>query len=206
VIFLLFSKITLLSYQFKHKERRNTWCFRAMSENNSLITYITGVPGTGKTSIAKQLAQELNLKYLEVNDLVIQHDLYFGYDINRDTLIVDDELLIKRLKQEINLNNRICIAGGMIFENVLFDLIIVVHSSIPTLRKRLLARSYDDDKMESNLESEIMNVIYYELLEYYSSDIIYEVMNDNRTVKETCDEILSIIEQHRLGITKRTLS
>ena len=177
----------------------------AMSEKNSLIVYITGVPGTGKTSIAKHLSQELNLKYLEVNDLVMQHDLYFGYDINRDTLIVDDELLIKRLKQEIDLNSRICIAGGIIFENAMFDLIIVVHSSIPALRKRFQARSYDEDKIESNLESEIMNVLYYELLEYYSSDIIHEVMNDNRTVKDTCDEILSIIQQHSLGITERTL-
>ncbi len=177
-----------------------------MSEKNPLTVYITGVPGTGKTSIAKHLSQELNLKYLEVNDLVMQHDLYFGYDINRDTLIVDDELLIKRVKQEINLNDRICITGGIIFEDVLFDLIIVVHSSIPTLKKRLQARNYHEDKIDSNLEAEIMNVLYYELLELNSSDVIHEVMNDDRTVKETCDEILSIIEQHGLGITERTHS
>jgi len=167
-----------------------------MSEKNSLTVYITGVPGTGKTSVAKYISQKLNLKFLEVNDLVKQHDLYFGYDINRDTLIVDDELLIRKLKQEIKSNNRVCIAGGIIFEEGLFDIIILLHSSIPSLKMRFEARSYDEDKIESNLESEIMNVLYYELLEFNPSDIILEVMNDNRTVKETCNEIISIIKQH----------
>ncbi|MHA1443439.1 MAG: hypothetical protein ACTSR4_01635, partial [Candidatus Hodarchaeales archaeon] len=87
-----------------------------------------------------------------------------------------------------------------------FDLIIVLHSSIPVLKRRLEARRYDDDKIESNLESEIMNVLYYELIEFNSSDIIHEVINDNRTVEETCDEILSIIEQHRLSVTERVSS
>jgi len=177
-----------------------------MSEKNSLILYITGVPGTGKTSIAKHLSQTLALKYLEINDLVKQNDLYYGYDINRDTLIVDDELLIKKLKQEIALNSRICVAGGIIFEDISFDLIIVLHSSIPTLKRRFETRKYDEDKIESNLESEIMNVLYYELLEFNSSDIIHEVMNDKRTVEETCDEIRFLIEQHRLGITERNPS
>jgi adenylate kinase len=177
-----------------------------MSEKNSFIIYITGVPGTGKTTIAKHLSQKLALKYLEINDLVKQNGLYYGYDINRDTLIVDDELLIKNLKQKIAENNRTCIAGGIIFENFSFDLIIVLHSSIPVLKRRLEARRYDDNKIESNLESEIMNVLYYELIEFNSSDIIHEVINDNRTVEETCDEILSIIEQHRSSVTERVSS
>jgi len=177
-----------------------------MVEKNSLILYITGVPGTGKTSIAKHLSQKLALKYLEINDTVKKNGLYYGYDINRDTLIVDDELLIKRLKQEISLNKRMCIAGGIIFENLSFDIIIVLHSSIPKLRRRLEARRYDKEKIESNIESEIMNVLYYELLEFNSSDIIHEVMNDNRTVEETCVEILSIIKKHRFSITEGALS
>lgn len=174
-----------------------------MSEKNSLIVYITGVPGTGKTSIAKCISKELNLKYLEVNDLVKQHDIYLGYDINRDTLIVDDELLRKILVQEIKLYNRVCIAGGIIFEDDLFDLIILVHTSIPSLKKRLQARSYDENKIESNIEAEIMNVLYYELLEFNSSEIIHEVMNDSRTVKETSNEIISIIKQHSFSVMER---
>ncbi len=177
-----------------------------MSEKNLLTIYITGVPGTGKTSIAEQLSQKLTLKYIEINDLVKKKGLYYGYDINRDTLIVDDELLINKLKQEIALNNRLCITGGIIFEDVSFDLIIVLHSSIPTLKGRLEARRYDEEKIESNLESEIMNILYFELLEFNSPDIIHEVMNDNRTVEETCNEILSIIQKHGFGIPERTLS
>jgi adenylate kinase len=171
-----------------------------MNEKNEFKIYITGTPGTGKTTIAERLAKNLRVKFIEVNTLVIQEGLYIGYDINRDTLIIDDELLGKRMIEILQSNNRICISGGIVIPDLPFDQIIILHSSIPTLRDRLKERGYSKEKIESNIEAEIMNLLYYEMIEYYETDQIFEVTNDNQSIEETCEQIQSIIRKHHLGI------
>jgi adenylate kinase len=173
-----------------------------MNDNLSLRIYITGTPGTGKTSIAKCLSKKLNLDFLEVNDLIIKEGLYLGYDINRDTLIVDDEKLSKRLTHKLNSVDKICVAGGTIIESLPIDFIIILHVPIPSLRRRLEKREYSQEKIESNLESEIMNVLFYEISESYPSEIIHEILNDNSNIETACEEIVSIIREHHLRVTK----
>ena len=171
-----------------------------MNEKIEAKIYITGTPGTGKTSIAECLAKKMRVEFIEVNTLVIQEGLYIGYDINRDTLIIDDELLGKRMSKILQSNGGVCVSGGVVIPGLPFDQIIILHSSIPTLRDRLKERGYSKEKIESNIEAEIMNVLYYEMTENYKIDQIFEVSNDNQSIEETCKQIQSIIREHHLGI------
>lgn len=161
--------------------------------NLPLRIYITGTPGTGKTSVAKLLSEKLSMEFLEINDLILQEGYNLGYDIDRDTTIADDELLRGFLNQKLSSTNRICIAGGVILSNSLFDHVIILHSSIPTLRRRLASRKYSEKKIETNIEAEIMNIIYYETVEGFPAEKVIEITNDNRDVENTCDEIISVI-------------
>ena len=172
-----------------------------MSDSSVLRIYITGTPGTGKTTVSKSLSHMLDLDFLEINDLIIENGLYFGYDVDRDTLIVDDELLTKELASKLQTNNRICISGGMVVLNLPLDYIIILHSSIPILRERLESRNYSDSKIESNIESEIMNVLFYEFVEYYPPEIIFEIQNEGKNVENICKQIISIIGKHHLGVS-----
>ena len=173
-----------------------------LSDKIKIRIYITGTPGTGKTSVAECLAHELNMEYMEINDLVVQEGLFLGYDINKDTLIIDDELLGERLTQKLHSADGVCVAGGVVISNLPFDLIIILHSLIPILRNRLKGRGYSEEKIESNIEAEIMNVLYYELIELYGTDTIFEVNNDNQTIEETCKQIISVIREHHLSVSK----
>ena len=173
-----------------------------LNDKIKIRIYITGTPGTGKTSVAECLAHELNMDYMEINDMVVQEGLFLGYDINRDTLIIDDELLGERLTQKLHSVDGVCVAGGVVISNLPFDLIIILHSLIPTLRNRLKGRGYSEEKIESNMEAEIMNVLYYELNEIYGADKIFEFTNDNQTIEETCKQIISVIREHHLGVSK----
>jgi adenylate kinase len=173
-----------------------------MSDNSVLRIYITGTPGTGKTSVAKNISRNLNLEFLEINDLIVKEGLYLGYDIDRDTLIVDDELLTREFLKELNNKQRICISSGMVLLDLPIDYIIILHSSIPVLRKRLETRKYSDKKIETNLEAEIMNVLFYEFAEFYPPENIYEIQNDGRSIENTCKEIISVIRKHRMSITE----
>ena len=159
----------------------------------SLKLYITGVPGTGKTSVAKRLSELLNLKYIEINDFVLEKKVFLGYDIDRGSLIIDDELLIPILNSAVENSNRICLSGDMLALNRYFNYIIILHCKIDILRKRLAKRGYKKIKIESNIETEIMNILYYDAVEFFPNIPIIEINNDINSVEETCEKIISII-------------
>ena len=158
--------------------------------------YITGTPGTGKTSVAECIAKKLKIDFIELNNLILQEGLYFGYDIDRESLIIDDELLEEFLNKKLLSLDGVCVAGGAVIPNLPFDQIVILHSLIPTLRSRLEKRGYSEEKIESNVEAEIMNILYYELIEFYNTDTILEVLNDNQQIEKTCEQIISIIRKH----------
>ena len=71
------------------------------------VIAVTGVPGTGKTTIAKKLAKRLKYHYLDVNKLVSEHKLSEGYDRERTTKIVDIKKLNRFLIREIGFFKKI---------------------------------------------------------------------------------------------------
>ncbi|UCG00450.1 MAG: adenylate kinase family protein [Candidatus Heimdallarchaeota archaeon] len=171
-----------------------------MVDLSPFCLYITGVTGTGKTSVAKKLSKQLSLDYLEINTLVLEKGFYLGYDINRDSVIIDDELLISHIESIITDKKRLCLVGGIIPLKNVIDLIIVLRCGVNILKQRLTSRNYPKDKIESNLEAEIMNIVYYEAVEFFPGQEIVEIYNDNITIDETCNQIVSIVRQHHPSI------
>ena len=47
------------------------------------VVIVTGTPGTGKTTLAKKLAKELNYKYVDVNKIIKKEGLCAHKDIER---------------------------------------------------------------------------------------------------------------------------
>ena len=90
--------------------------------------------------------------------------------------------------------------GGVIPLKDVFDLIIVLRCGVNILKQRLISRNYPKDKIESNIEAEIMNVAYYEAIELFSDQKVVEVYNDDFSIDETCNQILSLVRQHHPSI------
>ncbi len=171
-----------------------------MSHHPPFRIYITGVTGTGKTAVAKRLTQRLFLNYLEINEVVLEKEQFLGYDINRDSLIIDEDLLIPLLESVIADTKRLCLVGGMIPLKCAFNLIIVLRCHVNVLRKRLQGRNYPEEKIESNIEAEIMNIIYYDAIEFFPGQNVIEVNNDDHSIDETCDQIISVVRQHHPSV------
>ncbi|MFW9853880.1 MAG: AAA family ATPase [Candidatus Thorarchaeota archaeon] len=167
--------------------------------STSLRVYITGVTGTGKTTVAERLSQLLNLPFLEINTIVLDEGYYLGYDITRDTVIIDEELLAPHLEMLVTKQSRIGLVGGIVSLRTPFDLLILLHCQIPILRYRLHARNYSSAKIEANVEAEIMNVLYYDALELLSVKHIIEVSTGDSSVDETCQQIISLGQKYLLG-------
>lgn len=66
------------------------------------VLAVSGVPGTGKTTLAKNFAQKLNFLYVDVNKIISRHRLSEGYDKKRKTKVVDVAKLNKVLIEYID--------------------------------------------------------------------------------------------------------
>lgn len=55
---------------------------------------ITGTPGTGKTVTASAAAEKIGFSYINIGDLVKEHNCHTGKDEKFDSYIVDDDKLL----------------------------------------------------------------------------------------------------------------
>ena len=134
---------------------------------------VTGTPGTGKTSLSKELAKKLNFYYLDITKLISKHKLSEGYDRKRKTKIVDIKKLNGRIINKIKNLKKTNEYGGIIIDSHLshylprkyVNLCIVTKCDIKGLNKRLKKKKFGKDKIMENLQAEIFNICYNEAKE-----------------------------------------
>jgi len=149
------------------------------------IIAVSGVPGTGKTTLSKRLAKKLNFSYLDVNKTIKKYNLSEGYDKKRRTKIVDVKKLNIALLKEIpiikNSLNKTPInkklpkksKKGIIIDSHIshylpkkyVDLCIVTKCDLIVLEKRLKEKKYDKNKVRENLDAEIFDICLNEAKE-----------------------------------------
>ena len=134
---------------------------------------ITGTPGTGKTEIASALSKSLEWKLIDLNKLAKQKDLYSGFDKKRNCKIVDIRKINKEIKD---------LKGNIILEShyshkIDCDKVILLTASPKILIKRLEKRKWKKEKIQENLDAEIMEVIKSEVYEKYLSRNEKETVN-----------------------------
>lgn len=131
------------------------------------VIIVTGTPGTGKTTIAKKLAKDKNLKYIDVKLVIEKNELSEGFDKKKDTKIIDadklNKVLIDIIKSEKNVVIDSHLSHYLAKEYV--DECIVTKCDIKILKKRLEERGYSKEKVRENLDAEIFDTCRIEALE-----------------------------------------
>ena len=132
-----------------------------------MIIIVSGTPGTGKTDFAKKLAKEKNLKYIDVNHLVKQHNLSEGYDKEKDTELIDIEKLNKVLIELIEKDDNLVIDSHLshYLPKKYVDKCYITKCDLKELKKRLEKRDYSEQKIRENLDAEIFDTCRIEALE-----------------------------------------
>ncbi|MBU0899148.1 MAG: adenylate kinase family protein [Nanoarchaeota archaeon] len=148
-----------------------------------MIIAITGTPGTGKTEVAKLLAKELKWKLIELNKLAEEKNFYRGYDEERECKIVD----INKLSREIKKMKENLILEGHFSHDMSCDLVIVLRCAIGELRKRMEKRGWPEQKIEENIEAEIMGICKEEA-EDDDKDVL-EIDTTGKTAENVTKEI-----------------
>ena len=132
-----------------------------------MIIIVTGNPATGKTTIAKKIAKQKNLKYIDVNELIKENKLYSYYNEKDKSYVVDVKKLNKFLINLIKKDKKVVLDSHLThYLPVKYvDECIVTKCNLKELKKRLEKRKYSKEKIKNNLDCEIFDVCRIEALE-----------------------------------------
>uniref|UniRef100_A0A915LI93 Adenylate kinase isoenzyme 6 homolog n=1 Tax=Meloidogyne javanica TaxID=6303 RepID=A0A915LI93_MELJA len=142
-----------------------------------------GTPATGKTTLAKKVAENLPLNFIDIGETIKKENFFDGYDKRLETHILDEDKLLDHLQERLDSEE-----GGYIldyhsselFPKRWFDFIFVLRCDTQQLFDRLTDRGYSDIKRRENIECEIFGTIAEETRESYDKDIIFELNNTEK--------------------------
>lgn len=152
-----------------------------------MIISLTGTPGTGKTTIAENLKNK-GFKVIDLTHFVKERGL--GKD-GENEFEVDIEKMKKRLEEEVDPDENIVIEGHL-SHHFPSDFCIVLRCNPEELRQRLSERDYSKEKVEENVESEILDVVLSESVE--QQEEIIEIDTSGRNPHKVSEEVSRKIE------------
>jgi adenylate kinase len=125
------------------------------------LLIITGTPGTGKSTLAKILAQKLNYERLDLH----KHykELATTYNKQKQCYDLNFKKVLKLVKEKLKTTKK----NGIILDSHIAhhlpksvaDLCIVLTcSNLKELQKRLKKRKYSKEKIRENLDAEIFQI------------------------------------------------
>jgi len=155
---------------------------------------ISGTPGTGKTSVAKQLSRRLGWAYISLTEVAINEGFIKGEDKERETLIIDEEQLRKYVRELIKSREKLVIDShyGEIIDDYLVKKIFVLRLHPKILLDRLRSRNYPNHKIKENLEAELVGTCTYSALSLHPGKVC-EVDATGKKVDEVVQEILDVL-------------
>ncbi|ALU12104.1 hypothetical protein EYM_00310 [Ignicoccus islandicus DSM 13165] len=155
---------------------------------------VTGIPGSGKSTLSEAIAKEIDCKVLHVTDLI--KDKKFYVEIERDSCgdplyVVDMDKLEEYVRK---------LDGCWIIEGVVVDFVppekvkkvIYLYAPVKILYERMSSKGYCRKKICDNLEAELVGSYFQILLEEYNGKV--SCLDTSRSLESTLKEAISIIK------------
>jgi len=163
------------------------------------VILLSGTPCVGKTSVAHYLTPKLDALYVNLTDLATHENLILGKDKERNTTIVDEVKMKRRINQIVTKSDKqnIIIDGHYAVNVVppkLVTRVFILRRDPVELRKFMTNSGYSDRKLNENLASEILDVCLIDALNAVGATKVCELNITGKTVEETSEEILSLID------------
>ncbi|KAK8803059.1 hypothetical protein WA538_002055 [Blastocystis sp. DL] len=166
---------------------------------------VTGTPGTGKTTFADMIAEKTGMRRITVGEVVKREHFSSGWDEEYQCMIVDEnaeDQLLDYLEPTMS-------EGGIVLEHHTvdffperwFDLVLVLRCDNTLLYDRLVDRGYPINKVQENVECEIMQMILDEARESYDPSIVQELRSDKyedleQNVARVCEWLENWKKEH----------
>lgn len=141
---------------------------------------ITGTPGVGKTSAAREVSEALRLTYIDISTLAKERGAVVGKE--EDSLVVDVEVMKKSLESVDDI-----VIDSHFAEMFDVDFVFVLRCEPVILYERLKARGYSQEKIRENVMAEILDYSLQNALKFHDAGKIFEILGN------PVAEIISII-------------
>jgi adenylate kinase len=165
------------------------------------IILITGTPCVGKTTLAKQLANQLKAFYINLTDYAKQNNLILSKDVQRDTLIINEKKMRQTLTNTINQSKHpiIVIDGHFatsVVPNNLSTFVFVLRRNPIELETFMQKEGFSETKMYENLSAEILDICLVEAITKHTNKVC-EIDITGKSVEQSINEILSVLHHNK---------
>ncbi|KAI9082210.1 hypothetical protein K1719_035640 [Acacia pycnantha] len=154
---------------------------------------VTGTPGTGKTTMSSALAEAIQLRHINIGELVKEKNLHDGWDDELDCYVINEDLVCDELEGIMEGGGNIVDYHGCdFFPERWFDCVVVLQTDNSVLYDRLSKRGYTESKLSNNIECEIFQVLLEEAKESYPEDRVIALKSD--TIEDMNINIATLTE------------
>jgi len=162
------------------------------------VILVTGTPCVGKTSVAHLLTGRLDALYINLTDLAMSENLVSGKDEERNSLVIDESGMRKKISEIIGKCDKedIVVDGHYAVSVVpkeLVTYVFVLRRDPVELRKFMQGCGFSNRKLSENLASEILDVCLVDALNVHGEGKICELNATGKSAEEIVDEILEIM-------------
>jgi len=167
------------------------------------VILITGTPCVGKTTVARLLASKLDALYVNLTELVVHDNLVSGKDDERDSIIVDENRMRRKIRETIEgcEQDDIVIDGHYAVSVVpkkFVTYVFVLRRDPVELQKFMEQHGFSGRKLWENLASEILDVCLVDALNVHGEGgRVCELDVTGKSVEEVVSEILAVLSGHR---------
>jgi len=152
---------------------------------------ITGSPGVGKHTIAKEVGNILNLPIIDINEVAKDFELLEKDDETNDVDVIKLEKLLKdKIKQPCIIVGHLApyvldsnqISKGIVLRKNPYDL-------VPIYEKR----NYSKDKIKDNIGSEVLGIIFYDSVSKWGQKTL-QIDLTNQSIQESVKKVIGSIQ------------
>ena len=167
---------------------------------------ISGTPGCGKTSVAKEISNLVKAKIISLNELAISSQFSFDYDEERKTYIVDFEIFLSFVLEkieEIKQDNPPFLIVESHFSDIIpeksIDLAFILRCDPDELFKRLENKNYNSKKIIENIQAEILGNCVSHFVQKQLKLPLFEIDTTNLNIESVAKIIVDIIHGNKNG-------
>jgi adenylate kinase len=166
------------------------------------ILIVSGTPGTGKTTISKNISNYIKAKVISLNELAISENLIVKYDAKRETSVINNKKIISFLIELIEDYKKEDLEFLIIeshFSDIVpeqyINFVIILRCDPDELYNRLKRRGYKREKIRENVQSEILgNCVNYFINKPLNIPIL-EIDTTNVSIESITKTIVDILRK-----------